>query len=125
KGTPQELGEGFFPASTEPVQATSQLLTNMEQFRKGQEEAKKESAMEKKKTEKADKPALEVSAKETKFLEAMKQEAVLEAEGKDNQQRAITERAGRSQKGIRNGEEENRESRQACTRGKPKGKEIP
>jgi PRTRC genetic system protein E len=82
KGTAQELGEGFFPNIAAPVQATSQLLTNMEQFLKGQEEAKKNSAMEKKKTEKADKPALEVSPKEKKFLEAMKQVDALEAEGK-------------------------------------------
>jgi len=82
KGKAQELGEGFFPAIAEPVQATSQLLTNMEQFLKGQEEARKNSAMEKKKTEKADKPALEVSPKEKKFLEAMKQVDALEAEGK-------------------------------------------
>lgn len=82
KGTAQELGEGFFPAIAEPVQATSQLLTNMEQFLKGQEEAKKNSAMEKKKSEKADKPATEVSPKEKKFIEAMKVVDDLEAEGK-------------------------------------------
>jgi PRTRC genetic system protein E len=82
KGTPKELGEGFFPAIAAPVQATSQLLTNMEQFLKGQEEAKKQSAMEKKKTEKADKPATEIPPKEKKFLEAMKQVDALEAEGK-------------------------------------------
>ena len=82
KGTGKELGEGFFPAIAAPVQETSQLLTNMEQFLKGQEEAKKHSAMEKKKTEKADKPAADVSPKEKKFLEAMKQVDALEAEGK-------------------------------------------
>lgn len=82
KGTGKELGEGFFPAITEPVQATSQLLTNMEQYLKGQEEAKKNSAMEKKKTEKADKPAADVSPKEKKFLEAMQQVDALEAAGK-------------------------------------------
>lgn len=82
KGTPQELGEGFFPNIAAPVQATSQLLTNMEQYLKGQEEAKKNSVMEKKKTEKADKPATDMSPKEKKFLEAMKQVDALEAEGK-------------------------------------------
>lgn len=82
KGTPQELGEGFFPAIAEPVKATSQLLVNMEQYLKGQEEAKKQSAMEKKKTEKPDKPATDISPKEKKFLEAMKQVDALEAEGK-------------------------------------------
>ena len=82
KGTAQELGEGFFPAIAAPVQATSQLLTNMEQYLKGQEEARKHSAMEKKKTEKPDKPAADISPKEKKFLEAMKQVDTLEAEGK-------------------------------------------
>jgi PRTRC genetic system protein E len=82
KGTAQELGEGFFPAIAEPVKATSKLLTNMEQFLKGQEEAKKNSAMEKKKIEKDDKPAAPVNPKEKKFLEIMKQVDALEADGK-------------------------------------------
>ena len=82
KGTPKELGEGFFPAIAEPVQRTSMLLTNMEQYLKGQEEAKKNSAMEKKKTEKADQPAIETSPKEKKYLETMRQVDALEAEGK-------------------------------------------
>jgi len=82
KGTAKELGEGFFPAIAEPVQATAALLTNMEQYLKGQEEAKKRSAMEKKEKEKADKPAAAVSPKEKKFLEAMQQVDALEAEGK-------------------------------------------
>lgn len=82
KGTAQELGEGFFSAIAEPVQATSQLLVNMEHYLKRQEEARQYSAMEKKKTEKADKPVMEVNTKEKKFLEAMKQVDALEAEGK-------------------------------------------
>lgn len=84
KGDAKELGEGFFPAIAEPVQQTSQLLLNMEQFLKGQEEAKKQSAMEKKKaekTEKADKAAPQ-DPKEKKYLEAMAQADALEAEGK-------------------------------------------
>lgn len=84
KGDAKELGEGFFPAIAEPVQQTSQLLLNMEQFLKGQEEAKKQSAMEKKKaekTEKADK-AVPQDPKEKKYLEAMAQVDALEAEGK-------------------------------------------
>lgn len=84
RGDAKELGEGFFPAIAEPVQQTSQLLLNMEQFLKGQEEAKKQSAMEKKKaekTEKADK-AVPQDPKEKKYLEAMAQADALEAEGK-------------------------------------------
>ena len=80
KGTAKELGEGFFPAIAEPVQATATLLTNMGQYLKGQEEAKKRSAMEKK--EKTDKPAAAVNPKEKKFLEAMQQVDALEAGGK-------------------------------------------
>ena len=84
KGDAKELGEGFFPAIAEPVKQTSTLLLNMEQFLKGQEEAKKQSAMEKKKaekTEKADKAAPQ-DPKEKKYLEAMAQVDALEAEGK-------------------------------------------
>lgn len=81
KGTPKDLGEGFFPAITEPVQATSQLLVNMEQYLKGQEEAKKQSALEKKKAEKTEKPATQ-NPKEKKYLEAMAQVDKLEQEGK-------------------------------------------
>lgn len=81
KGTPKELGEGFFPNIAEPVQATSQLLVNMEQFLKGQEEAKKQSALEKKKAEKTEKPATQ-DPKERKYLEAMAQVDKLEQEGK-------------------------------------------
>lgn len=81
KGTPKELGEGFFPAITEPVQATSQLLVNMAQFLKGQEEAKRQSAIEKKKAEKETKPATQ-DPKEKKYLEAMGQVDKLEQDGK-------------------------------------------
>lgn len=81
KGTPKELGEGFFPAIEAPVQSSSQLLVNMEQFLKGQEEAKKQSAIEKKKAEKTEKPAPQ-DPKEKKYLEAMAQVDRLEQEGK-------------------------------------------
>ena len=64
------------------MQQTTQLLTNMAQFLKGQEEAKKHSAMEKKKTEKPEKPAESANPKEKKFREAMAQVDALEAEGK-------------------------------------------
>lgn len=84
KGDAKELGEGFFPAIAEPVQQTSRLLLNIEQFLKGQEEAKKQSAMEKKKAEKTEKAhkAAPQDPKEKKYLEAMAQAGALEAEGK-------------------------------------------
>jgi PRTRC genetic system protein E len=81
KGTPNELGEGFFPAITEPVQATSALLTNMAEYLKGQEEARRHSAMEKKKSEKPEITEKGLSPKEKKFLEAMQQVDALESEG--------------------------------------------
>lgn len=81
KGDAKALGEGFFPAITEPVQQTSQLLVNIGQYLKGQEEAKKHSAMEKKKAEKTGKPAPQ-DPREKKFLAAMAQVDALEAEGK-------------------------------------------
>lgn len=83
KGSPKELGEGFFPAIAEPVQTTSQLLVNMEQFRKGQEAAKKNAASEQKKTGTQTKPTAEnTDPKEKKYLTAMGQVDALEAEGK-------------------------------------------
>lgn len=84
KGNAKELGEGFFPAIVEPVQQASGLLINMEQFLKGQEEAKKQSAMEKKKNEKSEKAdkTHPQDPKAKKFLEIMGQVDSLEADGK-------------------------------------------
>lgn len=83
KGTAKELGEGFFPAIAAPVAQASALLVNMEQFLKGQEAAKKNSAMEKKKTEKAESPKAEATdPKEKKYRAVMAQVDALEAEGK-------------------------------------------
>jgi PRTRC genetic system protein E len=82
KGDVKELGEGFFPAITAPVQQASALLLNMEQFLKGQENAKKHSAMEKKKEGKTEKTATASDPKATKFDKAMAQVDSLEAEGK-------------------------------------------
>lgn len=84
KGTAKELCEGFFDAIAEPVQQTSALLVNMEQYRKGQETAKKNAAMEKKKT--ADTAAPEKRSpeeiKEMQFAGTMAKVDVLEKEGK-------------------------------------------
>lgn len=88
KGSPKELCEGFFDAVTTPIAQTSTLLTNMEQFLKGQEAAKKNAAMEKKKTEKvektdkADKPATPEEIKDMKYNGIMAKVDALEAEGK-------------------------------------------
>jgi len=82
KGTAKELCEGFFAAITEPVAQASALLVNMEQFLKGQEAAKKHSAMEKKKTDKAEKTPAPADPKTAKYFEAMAKADALEAEGK-------------------------------------------
>ncbi len=79
KGTAEELDNGFFPSIATPIEQTSSLMVNMESYLKAQEEAKKQSAMEK---EKAEKEKKEREAKEKKFNEAMKKADELEAEEK-------------------------------------------
>lgn len=81
KGNAKELGEGFFPAIAEPIAQASALLTNMEQFLKGQETAKKHSAMEKKKDIKSDTPAAP-DVKPSKYDSIMAQVDALAQEGK-------------------------------------------
>lgn len=79
KGTAEELDNGFFSNVTMPLQETSKLFVNMEGYLKAQEEAKKQSAMEK---EQADKQKREQDAREKKYTEAMKKAEELEKEGK-------------------------------------------
>jgi PRTRC genetic system protein E len=88
RGSAKELCEGFLDAITTPVAETSKLLVNMEQFLKGQETAKKNAAMEKKKTEKvdkaekSDKPTTPEEIKEMKYIGIMAEVDKLEAAGK-------------------------------------------
>ena len=88
RGSAKELCEGFFDAVSAPVAETSKLLVNMEQYLKGQEAAKKNAAMEKKKTEKADKPAKTENPttpeekQEMKYRGIMEEVDKLEAAGK-------------------------------------------
>ncbi len=77
--TPQEFDEGFFEQITTPIQKVSGLMVDMEKFLKQLEEAKKQSAFEKEKVEKAKK---EKEAKDKKFKEAMAKADELEKEGK-------------------------------------------
>lgn len=67
KGTVNELDEGFFERITTPLQSASGLIDNMEAFMKQLEEAKKQSAMEKEKTDK-EKKAKEEKDKKLKKL---------------------------------------------------------
>ena len=77
--TPQEFDEGFFEQITTPIQKVSGLMVDMEKFLKQLEEVKKQSAIEKEKTEKAKK---EKEAKDKKFKDAMVKADELEKEGK-------------------------------------------
>lgn len=79
KGSGEELDTGFFAAVTAPLQVTSELLVNMEGYLKAQEEARKQSAMEK---EKADRERKDKEAREKKYTDAMKKAEELEKEGK-------------------------------------------
>ena len=77
--TPQEFDEGFFEQITTPIQKVSGLMVDMEKFLKQLEEVKKQSAIEKEKTEKAKK---DKEAKDKKFKDAMAKADELEKEGK-------------------------------------------
>src|SRR5690625_1709158 len=77
--TPQEFDEGFFEQITTPIQKVSGLMVDMEKFLKQLEEAKKQSAIEKEKSEKAKK---EKEAKDKKYKNSMAKVDELEKEGK-------------------------------------------
>ena len=79
RGTAEELDSGFFEQVTTPMQTASGLMVNMEAFMKQLEEAKKQSAIEKEKTDKEKK---EKEAREKKYKEAMQKVDELEKEGK-------------------------------------------
>ena len=55
KGTAEELDAGFFDSIQAPVEQTSQLFANMEQYMKTVEETKKQTKMEKNKAHTEDK----------------------------------------------------------------------
>ena len=78
-GTAEELDEGFFQQITTPLQTASGLMVNMEAFMKQLEVAKKQSAMEK---EKSDTQKKEQEAKDKKFKDGMVKADELEKEGK-------------------------------------------
>lgn len=77
--TPQEFDEGFFEQITTPIQKVSGLMLDMEAFMEHLEDVKKQSAIEKEKTEKAKK---DEEAKDKKFKDAMAKADELEKEGK-------------------------------------------
>jgi PRTRC genetic system protein E len=79
RGTAEELNEGFFEQITAPIQTASGLMVNMEAFMKQLEQAKRQSAMEKEKGEKAKK---EQEIKDKKYNDALAKADELEKEGK-------------------------------------------
>ena len=79
RGSAEELDNGFFERITTPIQTVSGLMVDMEGFTKQLEEVKKQSAMEKEKT---DRERKEKEAKEKKYREAMQKVDELEKEGK-------------------------------------------
>ncbi len=76
-GTSDDLDNGFFQNITKPIEQTSALMIDMEQYLKAQEKAKRQSAMQK---EKADKEKKEEEVKEKKYQQAMSKADKLEAE---------------------------------------------
>ena len=79
RGTAEELDNGFFETVSTPLQTASGLMVDMESFMKQLEETKRQSAMEK---EKSDKEKKEKEAKEKKYKEAFQKAETLEKEGK-------------------------------------------
>lgn len=66
--TAEELDNGFFEQVAAPIQTVSGVMVDMEKFLKNVEDAKKQSAMEKQKTEQERK---ENEAREKKYKNAM------------------------------------------------------
>ena len=79
RGTAEDLDNGFFDNISEPLQTASGLMVDMESFMKQLEETKRQSAMEK---EKSDKEKKEKEAKEKKYKDAFQKAEELEKEGK-------------------------------------------
>ncbi|MDL2141721.1 PRTRC system protein E [Flavobacterium tructae] len=79
RGTAEELDSGFFEKIATPIHTASGLMVDMEDFMKQLEEAKKQSAIEK---EKSDKQKKELETKDKKYKEAMIKVDELEKEGK-------------------------------------------
>ncbi|QBO59583.1 prtrc system protein e [Chryseobacterium salivictor] len=79
RGTAEELDNGFFESITTPLQTASGLMVDMESFMKQLEETKKNSAMEKGKSDKEQK---DKEAKEKKFKDALLKAEELEKEEK-------------------------------------------
>lgn len=78
KGTADDLDNGFFENIKQPMEQTSALLVHMESYLKAQENAKRQSTMEK---ENAEKQKKEQDTQEKKYQQAMSKANKLEIEG--------------------------------------------
>ena len=78
-GTPEDLDEGYFTNTSAPLQTTSQLFVNMEEYLKAQEVAQQHSKMEKHSAATATKAEDE---KTKKYQAAIKKPEQLASEGK-------------------------------------------
>ena len=79
RGTAEELDNGFFETVNQPLRTASGLMVEMESFMKQLEETKRNSAMEKNKT---DKEKRENESKQKKYNEAFEKAEAFEKEGK-------------------------------------------
>lgn len=82
RGSPQELDTAFFDNLKQPVQITSKLMVDMENYSKNLENVRKNSAMEKDKAKKEKTPQTGNENKDTKFLSVMKEVDELDHQGK-------------------------------------------
>lgn len=74
-----DLDKGFFETIAEPLAETADLMTNMEAYRKAQEEARRQSAVQKDKKKEETK---EVDKRTKKYNEGLAEAEKLEKEGK-------------------------------------------
>jgi len=79
RGTAEQMDRGYFDRMKEPIREVSELMDNMQSFKKQVDEAKSKSAMAK---ETADREKRTTDAKEKKYQEGMQKADALEKEGK-------------------------------------------
>jgi PRTRC genetic system protein E len=79
RGTAEQMDKGYFLRIRQPLRDASELMDNMEAFKKQMDEAKRKSAMAR---ESADREKKANDAKEKKYAEGMQKAEELEREGK-------------------------------------------
>ena len=79
RGTAEQMDKGYFKKMGEPIREASELMDNMQSFKKQVEEAKSKSAMAR---ETGDREKKTADAREKKYQEGMQKADALEKEGK-------------------------------------------